>query len=376
MIALDFSVLELSLLVVLGLSALVHLFYLFYFHLRLRNYKPDPIDKQIYHPLSVLIAARNEEENLRKYLRKVLTQDYPDFEVVVINDRSSDDTADVLREYAQEFKHLKIVNVNPYDGFLAGKKFAIAMGIKAAKHDWLVFTDADCEPASQNWLREMSLPTDETKEILLGYSPYTKRKGLLNALIRYETFFTAVNYMSFALSGRAYMGVGRNLAYKKELFFKGKGFSAHMHIPSGDDDLFVNAHANPSNTAIQLAYDSQVWSEPKTTWSTYLKQKNRHLGAGHFYKAEHKRWLTAQIIFQVLFYASVIALCFFPKTIYLSLGTLALVTLLKYFVYPPLLKRLNYAEWRVFFPVLEFLLLVFLVLNAFLAIFVKKVKWK
>src|SRR5690606_7881088 len=134
--------------------------------------------------------------------------------------------------------------------------------------------------ASANWLKGMQKPIDEAAEIVLGYSPYFKKRNLLNALIRFETFFTAVNYLSFALKGMPYMGVGRNMAYKKSLFFKSKGFAAHMHIPSGDDDLFVNANATSQNTTIQIYKETHVWSEPKTSFLAYLRQKKRHIGAG------------------------------------------------------------------------------------------------
>ena len=181
---------------------------------------------------------------------------------------------------ARQYKYLKIVTIQEGEKFIAGKKFAVTMGIKAAKYDWIVFTDADCVPASEQWLMSMQQPEDDQKEILLGYSPYLRRGGLLNALIRFETFFTAVNYLSFALKGMPYMGVGRNMAYKKSLFFKHKGFAAHMHIPSGDDDLFINAHATPVNTAIRIHQQSHVWSEPSTSFVAYFTQKKSHFGAG------------------------------------------------------------------------------------------------
>ncbi|WP_225874801.1 glycosyltransferase [Pedobacter hiemivivus] len=355
---------------------LIQLYFSLFVHLKLARLKVAPIPETGKKPLSVVICARNEAENLVKYLPTVLEQDYPDFEVIVVNDRSWDGTKDILEAFAKEYKHLKVVTVNDGSKFIAGKKFAVTMGIKAAAHEWLVFTDADCMPASSKWLYGMQQPDQDDVEIVLGYSPYIKKRGILNALIRFETFFTAVNYLSYAIKGMPYMGVGRNMAYKKSLFFNNKGFAAHMHIPSGDDDLFVNAHAHDGNTAICIHKDAQVWSEPNISFGAYLKQKKRHFGAGKLYKPKHKFILSAQIIIQFLFYVTLVLSMCFKATLYPALGVLGLSIIIRCFVYPRILKRLNYADLRWWFPILDMLLFIFLVFNGILSIFVKKVQWK
>lgn len=372
----EFNILEICLLAALGFCFLIHLYYVLGVHLKLASYHVNELPVANAEPITVIICARNERENLEKYLPSVFEQDYSNFEVVVVNDRSWDGTADFLEGLEKQYANLKVVHVREGEKFIAGKKFAVTMGIKAASHDWLVFTDADCQPASKNWLQGMQKPSDDNVEIVLGYSPYFNKSSLLNALIRFETFFTAVNYLSFALKGMPYMGVGRNMAYKKSLFFKSKGFAAHMHIPSGDDDLFVNANATPSNTIIQIHKDTHVWSEPKTSFLAYLRQKKRHVGAGKFYKAKHKFILSAQIAIQFAFYALVITLACFPSTHFIAVGVFLLSLIVRCFVYPKLLKRLNYGELRWWFPILDIILMVFLVFNAILSIFVKKVAWK
>lgn len=372
----ELDILEISLLGAFVFCFLVQLYFSLFVHAKLASYKIAEIPEHAVNPISVIICARNEIQNLEKYLTSILNQDYPQFEVVVVNDRSWDGTGDFLERLAKQHSHLKVVTVAEGEKFIAGKKFAVTMGIKAASYEWLVFTDADCEPASAHWLMGMQQPADHNIDILLGYSPYFKKRSLLNCLIRFETFFTAVNYLAFALKGMPYMGVGRNMAYKKSLFFKNKGFAAHMHIPSGDDDLFVNAHAHAHNTAIQIHKETQVWSEPKTSFFDYLRQKKRHVGAGKFYKPKHKFVLSLQIAVQFLFYILGIVLLCLPATLYLGIGIFALSILIRSFVYPRLLKRLNYGELSWWFPLLDLILFVFLVLNAFLSIFVKKVKWK
>ncbi|PYF68943.1 glycosyltransferase [Pedobacter nutrimenti] len=372
----ELTFLEICLSGLLFFCFLAQLYFTLFVHLRLARTPIEEIVPAGARPLSVIICARNEIENLKQYLPVVLAQNYPDFEVVVVNDRSWDGTHEFLEEYAGQCKKLKVVTVTEGTKFIAGKKFAVTMGIKAAAHDWLVFTDADCYPNSSNWLLGMQQPPEDHKEIILGYSPYLKRGGLLNALIRFETFFTAVNYLSFALKGMPYMGVGRNMAYKKSLFFRNKGFAAHMHIPSGDDDLFVNAHANRRNTAIRIHPDTHVWTSPKLSWGAYLRQKKRHFGAGKLYKGKHKFVLSFQIIIQFLFYMALISACFSKTLLYPAVGLFVLSILIRCFVYPKLLRRLSYPGLVWFFPFLDILLFIFLVFNGILSIFVKKVQWK
>lgn len=372
----NLSILALVLLGAFLFCFLVQLYFSLFVHLKLVNFTVQDVPAAASTPVTVIICARNEAANLQVNLPAILTQQYPDYEVVVVNDRSWDGTKGILRDFEAQYPNLKVVTVPEGAKYIAGKKFAATMGIKAAKHEWLVFTDADCKPASEHWLAGMQTPADPSTEILLGYSPYTKTGGLLNALIRFETFFTAVNYLSFAIKGMPYMGVGRNMAYRKALFFKNKGFAAHMHIPSGDDDLFVNANANAYNTAVQIHPDTFMYSEPKKTWGAYLKQKKRHFGAGKLYKAKHKFILSSQIIIQFLFYG-LLAILFCLKETQLIVGGLLLLSILiRSLIYPRLLKKLGYPGLRWWFPLLDILLFIFLVFNGILSIFVKKVQWK
>jgi biofilm PGA synthesis N-glycosyltransferase PgaC len=372
----EFSPQAIGLLAAILFCFFIQLYFSLFVHLKLTRVQVHTAINPASAPISVIICARNEAANLRQFLPFVLEQEYPNFEVIVVNDRSWDGTKEVLEEFAKAYPHLKLVHVPDGGKFIAGKKFAVTMGIKAASHDWLVITDADCKPNSLNWLTRMQQPADDNIEIVLGYSPYWAARGLLNSLIRFETFFTAVNYLSFALKGMPYMGVGRNMAYRKSLFFKSKGFATHMHIPSGDDDLFVNANANKSNTVIQLDPESFVWSEPKRTWAGYLRQKKRHFGAGKMYKAGHQFILSAQIIIQFFYYILTIAALCSKETQLIAIGVFVLSLLIRCMVYPRLLKRLSYPGLSWWFPLLDILLFIFLVFNGILSIFVKKVQWK
>ena len=361
--------------VLLQVAFLVQLYYLLVFHKRLSSYKRSGKVNST-HPISVIICARNEENNLRQNLPLVLEQEYSNFEVVVVNDCSIDDSDLLLRGFAEKYPNLKLVTLNEHSRFKHGKKFAVTLGIKAASHEHLLFTDADCKPASPYWISKMQENFDNQTEIVLGYSPYYAEKGFLNKFIRFETFFTALNYLSFALSGNPYMGVGRNLAYTKSLFFRGKGFAAHMHIPSGDDDLFVNQNANSGNTIIEIDPDTHVWSEPKHSYSSYFKQKVRHMGAGKAYKAVHKQMLSFQTGSALLFYLLLGILVLLNAQWYVIISFLLIRLIAQILIYSPVFKKLNYKDLIWWVPALDLIYNFYILVLSIISLFKKKIKWK
>lgn len=267
----------------------IQLFYYLYFFRRVAYYRPALRQHTQQHPVSVVVCARDEDKNLARYLPAVLAQDYPTtHEVIVVNDNSLDDSKYVLEELQKDCKKLQVVALTQEAKLIAGKKYPLSIGIKEAKHEILLLTDADCAPASNHWLHKMQDAFVDGVEVVLGYGAYQKEPGFLNKAIRFETFHTALQYFGYALAGKPYMGVGRNLAYRRSLFFRNKGFSSINYLPSGDDDLFVNQVANKRNTAVVLDKDSFTVSAPKTTWKDWMRQKSRHYSTGKFYKASHQ----------------------------------------------------------------------------------------
>ncbi|MBJ6369624.1 glycosyltransferase [Snuella sedimenti] len=259
--------------------------------------------------ISVIVCAKNEARNLETFLPSILSQDYPNFEVVLINDASHDDTLDVMEHFASIHDNIKIVNVKNNEAFWGNKKYALTLGIKASKNDFLLFTDADCKPVSSNWIKKMSAHFSNKKTIVLGYGSYAKIKNsLLNKLIRFETVLTAIQYFSFAKAGIPYMGVGRNLAYSKATFFNANGFINHIKVRSGDDDLFINQVASSRNTAICIDTDSFTESIPKKTFKSWLRQKRRHISTAKHYKLKHKLLLGLFYCSQLLFWGLAIVL--------------------------------------------------------------------
>ena len=234
-------------------------------------------------PVSVIICAHDEEKNLRELIPLLLQQHYSQFEVIIVEDRCNDGTYDFLLEATTLDKRLKMVRVRHLPEHVSGKKYALTLGIKAAAYEWVLFTDADCRPNSDQWIRSMASHFQESAQIVLGYSPYTKFPGYLNSFIRFESLLTGIQFIGWALLGRPYMGVGRNLAYRKALFFENKGFNNFLSITGGDDDLFVNKHATSINTVVSIGAALLMPSMPKKTWKEFFYQKLRHLSVGKYY---------------------------------------------------------------------------------------------
>lgn len=257
-------------------------------------------------PVSVIIAAKNEEENLRRFLPEILEQNYPDFEVIVVDDASSDNTEILFEQFKEKYPNFRSSFVPSGTKNISSKKLAITLGIKAAKHDLLLFTDADCYPESNNWIAQMVRNIQSETEFVLGYGAYLKKNTFLNRLITYDTLFIAMQYMGMAVAGKPYMGVGRNLAYRKDTFFNMKGFSSNLNILSGDDDLLVNKGSNRKNTTVEISKESITWSEPKEKFIDWYYQKLRHLSSSVKYKRKTKMQLGAEPFTRGLFYVSLI----------------------------------------------------------------------
>ncbi len=309
-----------------------------------------------FKPVSVIICAKNEAKNLQKNLTYYLQQTHPKFELVLVNDGSTDDTLAIMKAFkAKASLNIKILDNKNTNG----KKHAISLAIKNASYNYLLFTDADCKPNSNYWISEMSAHFNNQKEIVLGYGAYTKVKSsLLNKLIRFETLITAIQYFSYAKLGIPYMGVGRNLAYTKNIFETNFGFKSHLHIKSGDDDLFINRAATKQNTAICFSNKAHTISTPKTTFKSWIQQKRRHITTASSYKKIHIFLLSTFFISQFLFWGAGIVLIAFQ----FKWQTVSFFILLKftsqYFIYGISAKKLNETDLLFWIPFYELFLIL------------------
>lgn len=328
-------------------------------------------------PISIIICAKNEADNLKKNLPLILDQEYSNFEIVLVNDSSSDDTLKVMKEFEANSNNIKVVDVKTNETFWGNKKYALTLGIKTSKYDFLVFTDADCVPKSNKWLAHISGNFSNEKSIVLGYGAYAKKKfSLLNKLIRFETVMTALQYFSYANLGSPYMGVGRNMAYRKDLFFNNSGFSNHMSLKSGDDDLFINEVADKSNTSISYTVDSFTISEPKTSLISWILQKRRHISTAKFYKPQHKFFLGLFYTSQLLFWILSVSLILLNYNWQWVVALVALRFIIQLLSFGFTAKKLGEADLIVLTPILE-LFLITTQLSIFIANLISKPKhWK
>ena len=320
------------------------------FHKQAPAARPD--DK--LEPVSVVVCARDAYEQLTVLIPALLSQDYPQFEIVVVNDCSEDETEEYLKDLERNNPRIKPVQLRQHLNFFNGKKFPLSMGIKSASYDLLVLTDADCMPTSDGWLRSMVGCYGPSTEVVLGYSPYRKTGGLLNQLIRFEALQTGMMYLSAALAGKPFMGVGKNLSYRKELFFRNKGFTSHYTMAAGDDDLFINQTATRKNTKVDIDAENTVTARPTSSFMTWIRERSNRYSTLSLYHKQSHLLPVLHYWSQFLFYGSLIALICLPPAFSLPfeipytlyyLPILALLFLLRYLtqmiVYHGAAKRLG-----------------------------------
>ena len=285
--------------------------------------------------VTVIICAKNEKHNLKKFMPSILGQEYPLFEVIVVNDGSSDGSMEVLSQLLTEHNHLRVYSFNE-NKTSYGKKEVLEFGIRKAKSEYLVLTDADCRPNTKQWLAEMVNGFSDGSEIVLGVGQYEKEDSILNKLIQLDTGFIAMNYLSFALANLPYMSVGRNVAYKKELFHKVGGFQSHYDIPSGDDDLFINELSKDVKVAIAISLDSQTISVPKENFKSFFFQKVRHVSSGLRYNKRNS------VLLSFFYSLSVVWYLLLPVVIYYSnhLFVISTIIILKKLTMYSLIRRI------------------------------------
>ena len=310
--ALTFNTVEQALLAAIGILFIIQLLYYFCLynriHTRSRALKRSDIHfSQELQPLSVIIYAREEVENLRRNLPAVLEQDYPQFEVIVINDGNTDESEDYLTLQGEKYPNLYHSFVPDSSRYISRKKLAVTLGVKASKYDWLVFTEANCLPESNQWLRTMARNFTSRTQIVLGYSGYERGKGWLHKRVSFDNLFSAMRYLGYALAGKPYIGIGRNMAYRKELFYAQKGFSAHLNLQRGDDDLFINKATTAENTRVETDANAVVRVQPVKRAKDWREEKISYTVTAHFYKGIQRYLSGFETTSRLLFHATWIA---------------------------------------------------------------------
>ncbi|QMU27307.1 glycosyltransferase [Adhaeribacter radiodurans] len=367
--------LPVTLLLVLLVCVLVQAAYAFYYFYPLSNYTaPNTTTSQV--PVTVIICAHNEYENLQELLPALLSQEYSAFEIIVVNDRSTDETANLIRQWQRNYSQVRLVNIYETPAGFNSKKYALTLGIRVARYEYLLLTDADCKPLSNNWIESMQRGFARGADVIIGYSPYVKQPGFLNYLIRYETLLTAIQYLSFSLKKNAYMAVGRNVAYTKKCFYQNKGFASHIRILGGDDDLFVQDAVVRSTIDIEISKDAQTISKPKQTYSEWITQKRRHLQVGLQYKLSDRLRIGTFMLSNIFFYLIWFLMLLLQQYLWL-LGILFLVRIIVLLAgYARIARKLNEQQSVIKMVALDaayFLHYLFLGVSVLMF---KKVRWK
>ncbi len=362
---------------------LIQLFFILCIFTLILRYKSAKKKPSIYQPsISVIVCAYNEYRNLQKLIPALLDQDYPCFEIIIADDCSNDHTQSYLEELSLKSPYLQYLRIQETPPLWNRKKYALYRAIQIAGNEIILLTDADCIPESNVWIQLMADQFEADTDFVLGVSPYIKEKGFLNALIQYETFLTALQYLSLTLAGLPYMGVGRNMAYRKKMVVENQGkLEKYSSLTGGDDDLLVNQLANSKNTKICIEKKSQVNSVPKNTWHSWIRQKHRHLGAGNYYRTRHKLILGifnfSQIFFYVSFFIFVVGTFFLENQNDIILFFVLYLVRLFIFVtiYAMVIQRLGLKIHTRNLIILDFVYSIYLLVVGILAISIKKTQW-
>lgn len=322
---------------------------------------------------AIVIAAHNEYHHLKELIPLLLRQSYENFEIVIALDRCTDRSAGFLKEIHSD--RLTFIEIETVPTDFHGKKYALTKAIEKTSMEWILLTDADCRPFTDQWVRSFNKVIRDETEIILGVSPYSQSTGMPGAFIGYETFQTAVNYISGAIKGKPYMGIGRNLAYKRSLFISNNGFSDQNAVTGGDDDLFVQKHAHKHNTHINLCPESLTYSFPKRKWKEYLTQKVRHLSVGKYYRSEFKSSHFLRMSMHFLLWLSFLYLSFNNLPEWRVVGVFSVLLVVKGLFFTRIASKTGTPFSLLWFPFNDFLYAVFMPLTGIRAAFVKKIRW-
>jgi len=309
-ITFNYNSLSFIILIIFGISLLIQLLYHWGVFSKVAFYKRNArpkLDEEL-EPVSIVICARDAYEYLIDLIPVLLKQDYPDFEIVIVNDCSDDETEEYLKDLERNEPRIKPVQLKQHLNFFAGKKFPLSMGIKSAKNDLIILTDCNCMPVNDQWLRSVVNRYNNRTEIVIGYSPYIQKKSVMNRIMRFDSLQNGLLYLSAALNRHPYMGVGKNLSYRKELFYRNKGFISHYTTSVGEDDLFISQVANKKNTETLIDAENAILTTPTKSFRLWMRQKSSRYSTVHHYSSRARLSLSLFYISQFLFYASFIAL--------------------------------------------------------------------
>ncbi len=368
------NTMEVLLWIILGIGILTHLSMKVWLAQGWKKASPSRQNVSQNPPISLLIAARNEAENLQRFLPSLLQQSYPDFEIIIALDRCEDDSLEVLKAFQQTHPRLRWVEIPETAAGWAPKKWALSQAIEAAKHEHLLFTDADCQ-AGEAWMSEMAAAFSAQRDVVLGLGRYFAYPGILNVFIRYETLYAAFQYVGMAGQGQPYMGVGRNLAYRKSLYKKVNGFETFRSSLSGDDDLFVNAFAEGKKTAVVIKKAGHTFSEPERRFVSWVRQKVRHVSASAKYSLRSKIFLASFHLSQIALYVALGGVLLFTEHVEAAILLYVVFLSISWYIFGKINHTVGEPALSACYPFLDILFVVYNLSMVPLGLIVKP-EWK
>ncbi|HUR31145.1 MAG TPA: glycosyltransferase [Saprospiraceae bacterium] len=339
------------------------------YHMVIFRRRPSPRSLSIieWPGVSIVIAHKNDSTALRENLESLLSQDYPLFEIIIIDDHSNPFEKSNLEYFISGHSGVKLLSSDT-----SGKKHAITKGINSATHDLILCTDADCKPSSNKWIKKM-IESGRGLAAVLGYSPYEKKSGWLNLLIRFETIMTAMQYISWTLAGKPYMGVGRNMLYPRSLFLQLDPYK-EIAAPYGDDDLWVQQLSD--HIRIKVCDDplAHVMTQAPATWKEWINQKHRHMSAGHYYKNK-LLWQPGIYGMMLFLHWAILPLLIAASFWWKWCPVLLIGLLIRWFVYNSWTRKLGDKDTVKWYPVLELNYAIYLGMMGIYTWMNKRKKW-
>lgn len=325
----------------LCILSLIHFIWIFWQWMIIRQLANRKVNLQNEFPsISIVIAARNEIENLKTLIPRLKSLEYSgDWEVIIVSDASDDGSLDFLNSETQTFQRLKVIeqSSSEHETSTAPKKSALDKAIKAARYDYVLQTDADCLPISNQWIQEMSGRIKKENSIVLGLSFYAFEPSIANAVSRFDSFLTAINMISLTLANKPYMAIGRNWLFPKKLFMEKEGYADQMKLAFGDDDLLFQKFRSQADVQVQVNFESQTVSRSEKSLKDFMDQKTRHQMAGKHYPLKDKLRLLLSY-FPLIIWISVFISMFYGSIVW---GILLIRGILTAFVYKEISKSLN-----------------------------------
>jgi poly-beta-1,6-N-acetyl-D-glucosamine synthase len=351
----------------------IQLAYHWFFFSRLAFFKPTtaPAEKL---PVSVIIVVHNQYQLIRQNLPELLGQDYPDFEVLVVDDTSDDGSDEVLEKLAETFSNLRVVKLTQSLNWFKGRKFPLSLGIKSASHEFLLLTDIRFRPEGKNWISQMVAAYTPDTAIALGYATFNTTSKI-NKWLRFMAFYDGMLYLSMALSGMPFKGIGPNLSYRKSLFYRHKGFSSHYVINAGDDELFVNKAATRKNTEIRISADSQVKCTKPMTFIQWLENEKTRLAIRRFFKPGHRMMISLFSATTLFFYALFAAMLVIHVQLPVIIGIFLIRLLSQLVIFGLIQKKLSEKKLLWVTPIFDLALSLIDLAIWLRMLFTKKSKW-